>query len=318
MTVRVYRSSDASAPVLRGNTPGDLINVLDKCLVTGYGSKTAAGWTKPYTGTNIAAFRTGAGSNSMYLRIDDTSTSAGNRHARVVAYETMSGVNTGAPSPFPTAVQFSGGLYWHTMASGSTPANPREWMIIADEKFFWLFINTWPESSSTYANYYYKEAYAFGDIITYKTGDAMHTILLGSTSSTPNTSEGRPFTSVDVGSVQSGLYMARKFDQLGGPQQMGWHTDHQKGSTSWCNGKLSYPHGPDGGLYLAPVWIHETFTSPYSVRGVMPGVWVPCHNVGAVVSEDTFDGQGDLTGRTFMARRHYQYTAVFETSDTWR
>ena len=43
MTVRIYSSSDAGAPVLRGNTPGDLINLLEKCLVTGYGSKAGAG-----------------------------------------------------------------------------------------------------------------------------------------------------------------------------------------------------------------------------------------------------------------------------------
>lgn len=113
MTMRVYRSSDASAPALRGNTPGDLINVLDKCLVTGYGSLAGAGWTKPFTGTNLAVFRQGAGSNGMYLRVDDTSSAAGSRSARVVGYEVMSDVNNGTPQSFPTAVQYSGGLYVH-------------------------------------------------------------------------------------------------------------------------------------------------------------------------------------------------------------
>ena len=60
MTVRLYRSTDGSAPTLSG-TAGDLINLLDKCLVSGYGSSTAAGWTKPYTSTNAAAFRPGLG-----------------------------------------------------------------------------------------------------------------------------------------------------------------------------------------------------------------------------------------------------------------
>ena len=111
MTVRFYSSSDAGAPAVRGNTPGDIINLLTKCLVDGYGAKAGAGWTKPYTGTNVAAFRQGAGSNGMYLRIDDTSTEAGNRNARIVGYETMSDVNTGAPQSFPTAAQRAGGEY---------------------------------------------------------------------------------------------------------------------------------------------------------------------------------------------------------------
>ena len=40
MAVTIYTSDDAGAPVLDG-TNGSLINLLDKCLVTGYGSKAA-------------------------------------------------------------------------------------------------------------------------------------------------------------------------------------------------------------------------------------------------------------------------------------
>ena len=42
-TTRVYKSTDTSAPVLVGGV-SSLINLLDKCLVTGYGSKTAKRW----------------------------------------------------------------------------------------------------------------------------------------------------------------------------------------------------------------------------------------------------------------------------------
>jgi hypothetical protein len=44
MTVRIYRSTDGSAPVLTGQA-GKLTDLLDAILVNGYGSKTAAGWT---------------------------------------------------------------------------------------------------------------------------------------------------------------------------------------------------------------------------------------------------------------------------------
>lgn len=49
MTVRVFRSTDASAPALSGR-PGSFVSLLDACLVDGYTGKPAAGWTKPYTG----------------------------------------------------------------------------------------------------------------------------------------------------------------------------------------------------------------------------------------------------------------------------
>ena len=50
MTVTVYRSTDASAPVLTG-VAGAMKAVLDACLVNGYGAKAAAGWSAPFSAT---------------------------------------------------------------------------------------------------------------------------------------------------------------------------------------------------------------------------------------------------------------------------
>ena len=41
----IYKSTDTSAPVLAGNDRTCLVNLLNKCLVTGYGDRPAAGWT---------------------------------------------------------------------------------------------------------------------------------------------------------------------------------------------------------------------------------------------------------------------------------
>lgn len=320
MTVRIYSSSDAGAPVLRGNTPGDLINLLEKCLVTGYGSKAGAGWTKPYTGTNVAAFQQGAGSNGMFLRVDDTSTSTSYRSARVKGYETMTDVNTGTPTSFPTPTQKATGLNWFTHYGSGSVANPRPWQLIADEMFFYFMLSTYPEQSN---DTYYNECYAFGDIIPYKPGDTTHTILLGSWGdSSANSSEPWPWRGVSagyyMGSERYRLMAARSYTNLGGPIFLGWHTDPIKGNNDYFgSGWLSYPHGPDGGLYLAPVWVHEPHVSPYNVRGVMPGLWVPCHADGILGQHRTFDGQGELAGKQFMARRHYGATVCFEISDTW-
>ena len=318
MTVRFYSSSDASAPVLRGNTPGDLINLLTKCLIDGYGSKTGAGWTKPYTGTNIAAFRQGAGSNGMYLRVDDTSTATGWRSARVVGYETMSDVNTGAPVSFPQPDWFAGGAHWWTHAGSGSVANPRAWFVVADEMFFWLFINTYPENGDS--SMYYNEQYCFGDIIPFKPGDSTHTVLFACERTSGVTSE-----SVMVGNSISEstsaanyrLSVARSYSQFGGPLRVGWHADHVKGSASWGQGNLSFPHAVDGGLYLSPVWVHEPNLSPYNVRGLMPGLWVPCHYNGILSQRQVFEGQGDLLGKTFWTRRNATMTVCIEISNTW-
>src|SRR5574337_1134523 len=102
----VYRSSDASAPTLSG-TAGDLVNVFDKCLVAGYGAKSPAGWSKPYTGSSIAVFRQGGG-NLHYLRVQDDGTVPTSGAAEAVARgwevkadanDTVDANNTG---PFPS------------------------------------------------------------------------------------------------------------------------------------------------------------------------------------------------------------------------
>lgn len=319
MTVRFYSSSDVGAPALRGNTPGDLINLLDKCLVTGYGSKAGAGWTKPFTGTNIAAFRQGAGSNGMYLRVDDTSTTAGHRWATVLGYETMTDVNTGSPTSFPTPAQSSVGLRWHTNYSGSTVANPRPWVLIADEMFFYIMWKSYPEQADG-NTFYYNECYMFGDIIPFKPGDATATVITGSVTGNGNSSENNPFQGAAISGTVPGsnrMYVARSFTDVGGPVELGWHGDHVKGSSVWGNGNLSYPHSPDGALYLNPIYAHEPQTSPYNVRGKMPGMWQPLHYTGVIGQHMTFEGQGDLLGKTFFGRRHYQTTVAFEISDTW-
>jgi hypothetical protein len=46
--VTVYRWDDAGAPPLVNGKPSELINILQKCLVDGYGTKTPLGWTKEF------------------------------------------------------------------------------------------------------------------------------------------------------------------------------------------------------------------------------------------------------------------------------
>jgi hypothetical protein len=126
MAVGVYRYDDVGAPTLSG-TAGALIGVLDHALVTGQG------WSKVYSGTNLAVYRAPAG-NQLYLRVDDTGTTA----ARIVGYETMSAVSTGT-GPFPTEAQVAGGLY--APKSANVNATARNWVIVANDRFFHMWVN---------------------------------------------------------------------------------------------------------------------------------------------------------------------------------
>ena len=119
MTIRLYSWDDASAPSLTGAS-NSIITLLDAVLVNGYGSQTAAGWTKPYTGTGKAAYKNAT--LGHYVRIVDNGDT--NRSFRFRGYITMSDVDTGT-DPFPSVAQMAGdGLFYVKSQSSNSTAHP--------------------------------------------------------------------------------------------------------------------------------------------------------------------------------------------------
>jgi hypothetical protein len=261
-----------------------------------------AGWTRPYSGSNLAAYRQGGG-NQLYLRVDDTGTTTG----RVVGYESMSDVNTGT-SPFPTNTQVSGGLYWSKSSTADATARP--WVIAATDRVVYVLINS--NSDATGSTSFVG---VFADIKSYKSGDAFGTLILGGVGSSPTTNN-TTYVLAAVASSSAGHYMARSHTQLGASLQVGKHSDAAKAgaiSPSMGGQGLPYPNPADGGLYLAPVFIHE----PNIMRGELPGLWNPLHN-RPLQHLDTFSGMGALAGKTFLAFNMYSNAQLFlETSNTW-
>jgi hypothetical protein len=303
MTVNVYASTDSGAPALTGEA-GKLIALLDAILVNGYGAKSGAGWTKAYSDTNKAAYRTGGG-NQMYLRMVDDGTGAAT-YARAAGYESMSDIDTGT-GDFPTNAQVSGGLYWYKSSAASSAE--RAWFAVATDSFLLLYVDV--ASSGTGAS---AAAFAFGDISSYNASDAYHTIHIGATVSSP-TSGGNLHLLGIISTTEAGHYMARSYTQLGASLLVGKHSDGRKGTQDFMgNGSLPYPHPVDGGLYLAPVWVHE-ISGPV-VRGIIPGLWNPLHNQ-PLAHGDTFDGVGSLAGKSFKALSIGSSQIVVETSNTW-
>ncbi len=305
MTVNVYNSADASAPVINASA-GDLINLLDKCLVTGYGAKAGAGWTKPYTGTNLAVFRMGGG-NQRYLRIDDSSVAA-TRLARLVAYESMSAVSTGT-NAFPTEAQMAGGLAHIT----SNSAGVKDWTVVATDKMAYIMT-----SASTGGTGIYSTLTIFGDITSYVAGDQYQTVLISNNTTVLQGVPSSGSLSGAISTMLGGHYIARKFDQNGIALNNGKHADMVKASANMGTGSIPYPNPSDGGLYLSPVWANETLGG---LRGLFPGLWSSCHPVGAFANNDTFAGAGSLAGKTFVVKTFgssgLSGSVILETSDTW-
>ncbi len=184
-TTREYRSTDSGAPVLDG-TVGSLVSLVRACLVgtagVAYGSKAAAGWTEPFTGTNKAAFRNSlaAGGTGVYVRIDDNgSGSLGGREAFLRIYKTMSDVDTGT-DPTPTVAQLTNGYTIVKSDTASSAARP--WILWADETsvHMWIgHISTTLDPAMAAANSKRQSTWGAGDFESYLPGDGFPCFVYG-------------------------------------------------------------------------------------------------------------------------------------------
>jgi hypothetical protein len=311
----IYRSTDTSAPTLSG-TVGDLVNLLDKCLVTGYGSKVAAGWTKPFTGTNKAVFRMGAG-NQLYLRVqDDAPGGAGAQESRMVGYEQMTSVDLGT-RPFPNTTQLANGLFIRKSLTAN--ATTRSWVVVADARTFYLFIMSGDSSAGTSSGVYL--GHMFGEIYSLAPDDRYRTMIIGR-----HTENSGNFAQENLDRVNqdllatTGHYMPRGYHGYGGSIQAGKHGDAARGvDSSVLAGNMAFPNPLDGGLYIAPLWVHDPTTTPTkSLRGRLRGLWQQLHAITNFADGDTFSGRLELDGKDFLIikRGHGDGIYVVETSDT--
>lgn len=314
MAVTVYRSTDASAPLLT-NSNGSLIAVLKACLVDGYGSKASAGWTAPFTGTNLIAFKEGAGGNNRYLRVYDGGTDAsGYRVANVRAYEAMTAVSTGT-GPCPTLGQVSGnGATLSYFQTGRSTPNV-SWMVVATSSFFHLIVEQGDGNL-------YPEYLAFGKFISELAGDTFNEVLLA------GFQPGSGWPGYADAANGGGTWVIRSDTGALGAVSSSLITDVRVGigTTASVHGGGSsfvpYPDRVRGGLMQSQVTI---FCDGYR-RGRIPGLWeqhhVPTdlggHRTTWTGATGTLAGKqfqlfGPLASLTVGSGAH----VVLELSDTW-
>lgn len=294
MTVLVYRSTDDSAPNLT-QTAGSLISVLDFCLLT------TAGWTKEFSGTNLATYRPPSG-NRFYLAIDDTTTT----YARIRSFEeaTAEGVAESSGSgPMPTDTLLSGGGY---VQKGASLA----WHCYVSDRSMYLFT-----SVSWYAH-----AIFWGDLAEPIPGDSYHTALIAAVESMQPTVS--PFARVSTSpSVMSGHWVHRSYSQLSGSVAGGKFIAEFVGGSYLGAAGDSYPSRVENALKMSRVPFGEVVASPSAVimRGILPGLWDPLH-LAPLTPLDTFSGSGDLSAFSFCVHglgTSNAYQCFVETSDTW-
>lgn len=342
MTVTVYKSTDAGAPVLTGQV-GSLVALFDACLVNGYGAKAAAGWTKPFAAANKGAYKQNVtGSNNptgMYVYVDDSGPGAGvAREARVCGFETMTAITPTGTGQFPTAAQsLIGAGYLVIRKSITADAVARPWTLVATGQTFYLFVEsgdqTIPLGTTTFS---------FGDFRSYKNGDQYAVMIIGRAIENSGGPVGDPMHAMQLSNgatmqvlntTMYGHYIARHWTGVGGSIRFGKPHPHSYIITSWtsaCVGQYTNetsvqaattnasntamgrftmtqawpsPNGPDSAVMLAPV--HMCHNN--AMRGYLYGLWQPMHD-RPLGHGDTFSvAGGNLNGKSFMAQNIQAY-----------
>lgn len=257
--------------------------------------RSPAGFTKAYSGSNKAAYRSDdVTGNRMYLRIDDSQ----NNYCRIRGYETMSDVDTGT-GLFPTETQLSGGAYIYKATSTS-----RAWSLISDGRIIYFYCDA-AGSNNFYGGF------AFGDLIAFKANDPYAVVLIASPTSTGNHQLGYIATT-------SASWLARTYTGLGTAITA---IRYGHGSSSYIGAntspRMSYPSPIDLRAHAVQVDCWESLGT--GRRGMMPGFFDMLHYGSSYFSVFmTLEGVIGLEGRTIIVNPMASAMATHDLTGPWR
>lgn len=277
------------------------------------------GWTKVYSGTNKAVYKPSAvEASSAMLRVDDT----GTNYARIRMFEAMTDVDTGV-NPAPNDVNVPGGAYWCKSSSANSAA--KSWTMFGDDRNFYFA----PAFYSTSTN---KNAciYAFGDLASYKSGDAFCGFVTGDVNDLYySTLDGNAAGS---SSMRGSTQVVRSHSGMG--VAINCERRPMTGSAGGLSGGDLYlgrfPAAVNNGLFLSRIIVSEMPASTNGPRGYLPGVlYVPqAETGGGKFRRGTIvDGTGEFFGRKIYAVPQSSnsisvdtndYAAFFDLTGPWR
>lgn len=279
------------------------------------------GWTKVYTGTNKAVYKpSDVEASSALLRVDDSGTTV----ARVRMYETMSDIDTGT-NPAPTDAKVSGGLYW--WKSDVASAATRRYTIFGDSRN--LYLGMAPYATSSVAPIH--TVHAFGDLDSYKSGDAYPGFILGDFA-TPNTNNTHGNVFVQDPENNEAMQIMRSHTGLGAAV-----TASRKalcGTSAGTSGNDTrmgaFPAPANNGLFLSRMVAGQRSMNTNGPRGVLPGVlYVPQSGTsGGVFPRGTLvDGTGEYAGKKIysvpqnannLSTAASDHAGFFDVTGPWR
>jgi len=304
----IYKSSDANAPVMAGNSRTCMVNLFRKCLVDGYGEKLAAGWTMPFINLEEtqACFRNNSTTGTGFFFAVDGSTTSTTREVKFSCYEAMSSESAGTFKIGGTPLFY---------LSTNTTTTPRPWILVATENWCYFFL--YYEATEIKATAAEMAAYNIqnlfvGDFESLYPTDGFNFAFVYSGavisvlswgvgclhSGDSNPSSSYPYTNVARHiSGETGSFVANQFG-------LGMYCPASSNVATPSGSALTYD--ANLGLMASPVWISGP--SAHTFRGVMPRL-VALYNRLPVSSlaEQTIDGVPYLP-----VAGKYPTNAVFE------
>lgn len=274
------------------------------------------GWTKVYSGTNKAVYKPSAvEASSALLRVDDSGTTS----ARVRMYESMTDIDTGT-NPAPTDAKVSGGLYWWKSDTANTAA--RRYTIYGDSRN--VYVGLAPYISNIHL------IFAFGDIDSYKSGDAYCGFICGADTTLTSSSLGN-LLFPDPENNHS-LQIMRSHTGLGAAVSSSRRAVcGSTGGGSGIDTRMGiFPAPSNNGLFLSRMVAGQQPFGTNGPRGLFPGIfYVPqSGTAGGVFPRGTIvDGTGEYAGKKIYAVPQtngapsiaaQDYASFFDVTGPWR
>lgn len=249
------------------------------------------GWTRPYSGTNVSAYRQGgSASHKRFLRVfDNTITSANQWFAR--GYGAMTAVSTGT-DPFPNLTDYSGN---GPGFSSSNVVGNIPWWIVGTPRAFYFYY----QISSLTPNQNDLTSFVFVELDRINKPGDTYAQVMGSQSGFGN---GATF----ICRSYSGVANTAKQVQIYGP-----------GASGVLSGGLTYPDPAGGNLvFVDAPWLREQSGSDYALRGYLPGMLCALQNTTPLQILNSIPG---VTGRvaTFWDTYGSSYTYGLRLDEDW-
>lgn len=330
-----YSAEYSKDVLIAGATPAGLngrkqITVVDTNMFTFATSVTGAvtgtitarrdplGWSKEFTGVNTAVYkRNDVAATSMRLQVTDPAGSA----ARVISVENPTDINTYTQKA-PSETVVPGGYWWN---KGENSVIGKHWLLVGDSRLFYLITQSfdWTFPSQEIARYA-SGVMAFGDLDSFKPGDAYHAFISGETENSGGGGWRTPLNCIFSPSGPTpmspgGFTYARGYSQLGGPAFGSCYGLSRMGSGA--PNSFVFPSPVDSGYVVsAQVLATELAPGGSTVRGLIPGV-VEMLSYNSIEHRDIVGDLIGLPGRRIVGVRTHAGGAArgaFDITGPWR